>query len=593
MPFPKTNTRRCAVSLRNRLSFKTRTNILFLCLLLTLPFLIQIRPTSARTIRVPADYPTIKAAVINAITSDIIQVDSGTYYENNINIESTITALTIAGANPATTIIDGMGNGSIIDIDGTNVQISGFTFRNAGNDHNAINSEKPGPSASNDYHRFTNNIITTSGYGISLGYSNRNTIFNNTFINCPLGGITLTNSATNNMTANIIKDSAYGIRMINSATNTIAANTITLTSYGIHMTGATYTGNIIKDNTIAGRTAGIYANTDTTTIERNTIIDGSAALYLQSKTATINYNKIINSSYGIRLYYSVATTSSHNIRNNKLVGCEWAIELTYSSGNTFKANWIQENTWGIFMSFSGSNTFYQNNFVNNNVQTAAGTSSNTWSSGGQGNDWSDYTGTDANHDGIGDTPYLIVPIGQDNYPLMDTWSEHDVSIENITKDATQVSAGQTVNITVTVKNKGKIGAAEIFTVTAKRNATAIETKQVTNLAAGTTQNIIFNWNTAGLTAGNYTISATASTVTYELNTDNNDRNDGTVTISAPVIGDINGDGIVNEQDLETLVQAFSATPQSPNWNPNADLNQDNIIDAHDLRLLGENYGKTM
>jgi parallel beta-helix repeat protein len=539
---------------------------------------------------VPGDYPTVKAAVQNAITSDIIQIDPGTYYENNINIENTITALTIAGSNPTTTIIDGMGNGTIISIDGTNIQISGLTFRNAGNDHNAINSEKPGPSASNDYHRFTNNIITTSAYGISIGLSNRNTIFNNTFINCPLGGISLTSAANTNITANKIEDSAYGIRMSNSATNTIAANTITVTSYGIYMTGTTYTGNIIKDNTINGRTAGIYSNSDTMTVERNTIIDGSAALYILGKTATINYNKITNSSYGIRVYYTSPTTSSHNIRNNKITGCEWAIDTSYSISNTFKANWIQENTWGISMAFSGSSTFYQNNFINNSVQTAAGTSSNTWSSSGQGNHWSEYNGPDANHDGIGDTPYLIDPIGQDNYPLIDTWSEHDTSIENVTTDTTHATAGQTVNITVTVKNIGKIGTAETFTVTAKRNGTTIQTKQVTNLAAEATQNIVFNWNTTGLASGNYTISATASTVAFELNTDNNTHNNGTVTIEAPIPGDINGDGIVNQQDLATLVQAFGATPESGNWNPAADLNHDGLIDAHDLRILGGNYG---
>ena len=35
-----------------------------------------------------------------------------------------------------------------------------------------------------------------------------------------------------------------------------------------------------------------------------------------------------------------------------------------------------------------------------------------------GNYWSDYSGTDANHDGVGDTPYIIGGNLQDRYPLM-------------------------------------------------------------------------------------------------------------------------------------------------------------------------------
>jgi alpha-tubulin suppressor-like RCC1 family protein len=56
-------------------------------------------------------------------------------------------------------------------------------------------------------------------------------------------------------------------------------------------------------------------------------------------------------------------------------------------------------------------------------------------------------------------------------------------------------------------------------------------------------------------------------------------------------GDINNDNAVNITDLELLADAFNATPASPTWNANADLDGNGKVDIFDLGLLADSYGK--
>lgn len=575
-------------TLRKNLVIRLGKLILILLLLSTISFsLYQIKQVKGLTIHVPADYAKIQSAVIAASARDTIQVSAGTYYEHIYVNKS----LTIAGASPQTTIVDGMANGTVFDLDASNIEIRGFTVRNAGDRYNAINIDRDVVTTDSDV--ISNNIITTSAYGIYLSASDQNTITNNTIIDNPFGGIYASAADAQNITGNTIKESAYGIRLSGSINSIIIGNTISQTSYTIYLTGAS-TGTTIRRNTLSGKTSCIYTSSDSTTVDHNTILDGSSSIYFANcRYGSIYYNTIINASYGIRLYASPAITSTHNVNNNKIVNSDWAIELQNSNGNTLTGNWLQQNTYGIYMTAS-STTIYHNNFVYNSMGAyVGGGSGNVWDNGSQGNHWSDYPAKyDTNGDGIGEAAYNITLIGKDYRPLINTWSEHDISVKSVTTSQNSVNPGAIVNITVAVMNNANISVSETFTVTAKYNSTNIDTKTVTNLAKGATQILTFNWNTAGVTGGNYTISAVASTVPDELNTDNNNRTDGAVEIKTPLLGDINHDGTVNSLDLALLKQAYGSSPGSPNWNSNADLNKDNIIDVLDQRMLGKDYGKT-
>lgn len=97
-----------------------------------------------------------------------------------------------------------------------------------------------------------------------------------------------------------------------------------------------------------------------------------------------------------------------------------------SSNNRIIGNNITTNVYGIGLTLSSTdNNLFYNNFEENNAQAYCDTQSsgNFWDDGypSGGNYWSDYNGTDSDHDGIGDVPYLIESDNQDDYPLMNPW----------------------------------------------------------------------------------------------------------------------------------------------------------------------------
>jgi parallel beta-helix repeat protein len=96
-------------------------------------------------------------------------------------------------------------------------------------------------------------------------------------------------------------------------------------------------------------------------------------------------------------------------------GPEWG----GAADNRIIENNVTRNNLGIILIYSKNNTIFHNNVEENNSSVAIiGSYFNIWDDGAIGNHWSDYNGTDANHDNIGDTPYFIDANNRDRYPLM-------------------------------------------------------------------------------------------------------------------------------------------------------------------------------
>ncbi len=86
--------------------------------------------------------------------------------------------------------------------------------------------------------------------------------------------------------------------------------------------------------------------------------------------------------------------------------------------NFLLGNLIQFNENGGISILSGDyNRVHHNTLIQTGASVDHG-KNNAWDDGNEGNYWDDYSGEDANRDGIGDTPFPIPPNAMDGFPLM-------------------------------------------------------------------------------------------------------------------------------------------------------------------------------
>ena len=237
---------------------------------------------------------------------------------------------------------------------------------------------------------------TGSGKGIDLSDTNTVTI-QNVEIKEFNDGIWLFESSNNTLIGNnITANNQWGIRLAGSSNNTVSGNTITNNDYG---------GIVVMDS-------------DNNTVSGNTITNNFVGVdFTASENNVVSGNHIANNNDGIHLENLNNSIIWNTITNNNDKGI-----FLYSAGyNNIIGNNVTNNKRGILVSICYNNVIYHNNFVNNTFQIENDESNGIWDNGSEGNYWDDYTGVDADGDGIGDTPYVIDENNQDNYPLMSQW----------------------------------------------------------------------------------------------------------------------------------------------------------------------------
>jgi PKD repeat protein len=106
--------------------------------------------------------------------------------------------------------------------------------------------------------------------------------------------------------------------------------------------------------------------------------------------------------------------------------------------------------------------------------------------------------------------------------------EHDIAIKTVDVSKTEVSAGESVTVSVTVVNQG--ASTETFTVTAYYDTTSIGEETVSNLSVDDEETVDFVWETSGVTEGKYAIKAIVTGVDDDGDATNNQKFGGSVDV---------------------------------------------------------------
>ncbi len=350
----------------------------------------QARAQGSRLVVSPeGPYTAIEAALAAAQDGDVIEVQGGTY-TGPLVVDK---AVTLEGIDWP--LIDGGDTGTVVTLAAPNSAIIGFDIRGSGVEPDR---DHAGITLMAAHTRAENNRLSDVLFGIFVARADHAVVRGNEItgkqeydVGRKGDGIRLWYSQHVLVEDNLV----YGVRDVvvwYSSYVTLRENIIREGRYGVHL---------------------MYC--DEAIIEHNRLFDNSVGIYVMYTNATTLTGNFIRGQRGPS-GYALAFKDADNIEaaGNVLVDNRVGIFL---DGTPFRPdaggyahftdNIIAFNDVGVVLqpavrgSEMADNTFWEN-VEQVSLQGGGGQADwNTW----QGNYWSDYTGFDADGDGLGDVPY--------------------------------------------------------------------------------------------------------------------------------------------------------------------------------------------